>query len=110
MNTFKKMALVAAMLGLGSAHAQAVPGEKLDSGLGMLSKSYIAAEYMPGHVAGESLDSGLGELAADYNAWEFMPAGSLAGESLDSGLGALTAEDLQQYMTPAPVLRTALDR
>ena len=110
MNTFKKMALAAAMLGLGAANAQALPGEKLDSGLGMLSKSYTAAEYMPGHVPGESLDSGLGQLGADYNAWEFMPAGRLQGESLDSGLGQLSLEELEQYMTPAPVLRTALDR
>jgi len=106
----KLIVLAAAILATHSAIAQSVPGEKLDSGLGMLSKSYSAAEYMPGHVPGESLDNGLGQLGADYNAWEFMPAGSLAGESLDSGLGRLTAEDLQQYMTPAPVLRTALDR
>ena len=110
MNTFKTMALVAAILGLGAAHAQAVPGEKLDSGLGGLSKSYAAAEYMPGHVPGESLDSGLGQLGADYTGWEFMPEGRVLGESLDSGLGQLTREDIEHYTDRAPVMRTAVAR
>jgi len=61
-------------------------------------------------VLGESLDSGLGELSASYTAWEFMPAGSLLGESLDSGLGRLNREDMEMYTRAPAILRTALDR
>ena len=109
MNKFKTMVLVASMCALPSAFAaDRVLGEKLDSGLGQLSASYTAWEYMPaGSLLGESLDSGLGKLGADYTAWEFMPADRVLGESLDSGLGSLTREDLEQYM-PAPMVRTAL--
>ena len=139
MKKLKIMVLVASMCALPSSFAAAEPvGEKLDSGLGQLGASYTAWEFMPeGCLLGESLDSGLGSLAADYTAWEFMPAGSLygesldsglgnlgsdytawefmpadavLGESLDSGLGQLTREELQQYMGPAPIIRTALDR
>lgn len=109
MNKAKLIAVMAVLVAM-PAIAQSVPGEKLDSGLGKLSRSYTAAEYLPGHVPGESLDNGLGQLAAEYDAWEYMPAGRLAGESLDSGLGELTREDLEHYLQPAPVLRTALDR
>jgi hypothetical protein len=113
MNKFKTMVLVASMGALSTAFAAAdrVPGEKLDSGLGQLGASYTASEYLPkGRLIGESLDSGLGSLGADYTAWEFMPADAVLGESLDSGLGQLTREELQQYMGPAPIVRTALDR
>src|SRR5262249_6143583 len=134
----KLMVLVASMCALPSSFAAAEPvGEKLDSGLGQLGASYKASEYLPkghllgerldsglgslgsdytawefmpaGSVYGESLDSGLGSLGADYTAWEFMPADAVLGESLDSGLGQLTREELQQYMGPAPIVRTALD-
>ena len=113
MKSFKAMVLVASMCVLPASFAAAdrVLGEKLDSGLGRLGASYTASEYLPkGSLVGESQDTGLGSLGSDYTAWEFMPAEAVLGESLDSGLGQLTREELQQYMGPAPIIRTAFGR
>lgn len=112
MKKLKVMVLVASMCAVPSSFAASdhVVGEKLDSGLGRLSASYTAWEFMPkGRLLGESLDSGLGKLGADYTAREFMPADAVLGESLDSGVGSLTREDLEHYL-PGPMLRTAVDR
>ena len=59
----------------GGPNAHAVPGEKLDSGLGEM------APYRASAVLGEKLDSGLGDIAP-YRA-------VVAGQKLDSGLGNL---------------------
>src|SRR4051794_14067639 len=93
MKKLKMMVLVASMFALPSSFAASdhVLGEKLDSGLGRLSASYTAWEFMPkGRLLGESLDNGLGGLGSDYNASEFMAADRVLGESLDSGVGSLT--------------------
>jgi hypothetical protein len=52
-------------------------------------------------VPGESLDSGLGALSASYTAEEFMqrPAGYVAGEKQDSGLGSVTKEELARIIS-----------
>jgi len=45
-----------------------VPGESLDSGLGVLPATYTGKEFMklsPSHVAGEKQDSGLGNVSKE---------------------------------------------
>ena len=78
---FATVMTVAAMALAQEAAADAVAGEKLDSGLGSM-------------VYGESLDSGLGTM--------------VYGESLDDGLGQLTALDMQPYFSAEPVQSASL--
>ncbi len=51
-------------------------------------------------VVGESLDNGLGALSSTYTAMEFMkvPADYVAGEKQDSGLGDISKEELQRIV------------
>jgi hypothetical protein len=51
-------------------------------------------------VVGESLDNGLGTLSSTYTAKEFLkvPADYVAGEKQDSGLGNVSKEELQRIV------------
>ena len=102
MKKLKLVTLVAAMLCAPVALADGrvaiswdlyhVPGEKMDSGLGQLSKSYTGAEFSKDElkIVGDSIDSGLGQLSPSYTGAEYMTEMQLVGESLDSGLGKLS--------------------